>query len=63
MSGSGKNSSSGSAYKKQRPKGKKNAENGELRVDGPLPNLWVCEFCFKYMKDGTMLDLHSVRRN
>ena len=24
------------------------------------PSLWVCEWCFKYMKDASLLELHSV---
>ena len=27
---------------------------------GEAPILWVCDRCFKYMRDGSLLELHSV---
>lgn len=28
---------------------------------GEKPILWVCDRCFKYMREGSLLELHSVR--
>lgn len=45
---------------------KRGTGRGRGRADGSLSPgddsmLWVCERCFKYTRDGTMLELHSVR--
>ena len=49
-----------SANKRPRARGGKLTSNGQATPEEPLPVLWVCEWCFKYMKDGALLELHSV---